>query len=279
MPKRVKQYGLALVGVGVAVGVIAPAVMAAGNFDTFTAKQTFSPNAAGSTSHPVPLGFKQLWTAKGNNPTGNAAPLTKIVAKAYGIQYNGGKFPKCTASQINNAGVAHNWNAVCPHGSLIAEGPIKAVLSPAAGGRGVACDPYIKMYNGGATTQTFFFTLYPQAPGRQYECASGGVHTGTGCAAYTGHLSHSGKTAILTIPLPGCASTNAGNIGLYAALQVLNVTYKKLTKKVHGKTIGYTQSVACKGGQRPWSFAFTAQNFKGKLPHTMTQIVSGKQAC
>jgi hypothetical protein len=30
MPKRVKQYGLALVGVGVAVGVIAPAVIAAG---------------------------------------------------------------------------------------------------------------------------------------------------------------------------------------------------------------------------------------------------------
>jgi hypothetical protein len=35
MPKRVKQYGLALVGVGVAVAVIAPAVIAAGDTDDF----------------------------------------------------------------------------------------------------------------------------------------------------------------------------------------------------------------------------------------------------
>jgi hypothetical protein len=278
MRRRVKRYGLALVGVGVAVGVIAPAVIAAGNFDTFTAKQTFSPNASGSTKHPSPLGFKELWTAKGN-PSRNPAPLTKIVAKVYGLQYNGGKFPKCTASQINNAGVAHNWNAVCPHGSLIGGGPVKAVITPDnyGGSVGGGCYPYLKVYNAGATTQAFLFTFYPQAPGNQYECQD--AQTGTFCAAYTGRLSHSGKTAIMTIPLPGCASTNAGGIGAYDALQVLNVTYKKLTKKVHGKTIGYAQSVACQSGQRPWSFTFSAQNFKGKSPHTMTQTVSGKQAC
>jgi hypothetical protein len=278
MPRRVKQYRLALVGVGVAVGVIAPAVIAAGNFDTFTAKQTFSPNAAGSARHPVPLGFNEHWTAKGN-PSGTAAPLTKIVAKVYGLQYNGGKFPKCTASQINSAGVAHNWNAVCPHGSLIAEGPIKGVVSPATGGRGFRCDPYLRIYNGGATTETFFLTVYPLAPGPwwQYWCMT--TPTGTLCPAYPGHLSDSGKTAILTIPLPGCASTSIAGTGFYDALQRLQVTYKKLTKKVHGKTIGYAQSVGCSGGKRPWSFTFTAQNFKGKSPHTMTQTVSGKQAC
>jgi hypothetical protein len=269
---------LIFIGTALAVLVGAAAAYAATNFDTFSATQTFTPNAAGSATHPSPLGSTEQWMAMGN-PSGNAAPLTKVVAKTYGVVYNGGKFPKCTAAQINNAGVAHNWNAVCPHGSLIGGGPVQSTLTPSTGGKGVACDPYLKVYNGGQNTQTFFFTMYPQAPGMQYTCASGAVHTGTGCAAYSGNLSHSGKTAIETINLPGCASTNAGNVGLYAALQNLKVTYKDLTKKVNGKTIGYSQSIGCSSGKRPWSFTFTAQNFKGKSPSTQTTTVSGKQAC
>jgi hypothetical protein len=268
---------LIVIGTALAVLVGAAAAYAATNFDTFGATQTFSPATAGSAKHPSPLGSTEQWTAKGTS--GNAAPLTKVVAKTYGVVYNGGKFPKCTASQINRAGVAHNWNAVCPKGSLVGGGPVKSMLTGPTGGAGTPCDPYLKVYNGGATTQTFFFTLYPQAPSSKDSCAGGAVHTGTGCAAYTGTLSHSGKTAIETIKLPGCASTDAGGIGAYAALQNLKVTYKDLTKKVNGKTIGYSQSIGCSSGKRPWSFTFTAQNFKGQSPSTMTQTVSGKQAC
>lgn len=262
----------------------AVALAANGNFDKFTATESFSPNAAGSASHPSPLGSAEHWTASGN-PSGSAAPLTKIVAKTYGLVYNGGKFPTCTAAQINAAGSKNGtWDNVCPKGSRIGSGPIKAELTPPAGGAGTACDPLLEIYNGGQNTQTFFFVTSPwkengKAISSKYSCAGGTVKTGTGCAAYSGTLSKSGKTSVLTIKLPGCASTDAGNVGAYAALQDLMVTYAKLTKKVHGKTIGYSQSVACSSGKRPWSFTFTAQNFKGKSPSTQTTTVSGKQAC
>ncbi len=108
-------------------------------------------------------------------------------------------------------------------------------------------------------------------------CAT--AKTGTSCAAYSGTLSKSGKDAVQTIKLPGCASTDAAGLHLYAALQKLDVTYKKLTVKKSGKTIGYAESVACSNGQRPYSFTFTAQNFKGQSPSTQTTTISGKQKC
>lgn len=273
--------------IGTALAVLAGGAVAyAAGFDTFTATQTFTPNAAGSTAHPSPLGFSEHWSGKATNG-GNAAPLTKIVAKVYGLQYNGKHFPKCTAAQINSAGASNGkWDNVCPKGSRIGSGPIKANLTGPAGGGGTACDPLLEVYNGGQNAQTFFFVTSPwkengKAIPAKYSCAGGTVHTGTGCAAYTGNLSKSGKTAVLTINLPGCASTNAGNLGLYAALIDLKVKYSKLTTKVNGKTIGYSQSVACASGKRPWSFAFTWKDFNppggdGKME---SQTVKGKQAC
>ena len=256
----------------------AAVALAAGNFDTFTATATFKPSAAGSATHPSPFSMSEHWTAKGSSG-GNAAPLTKIVAKVYGVQYNGKLFPKCTASQINSAGTSKNWNAVCPKGSLIGGGPVQASLTGPAGGSGTPCDPWLDIYNGGKNTQTFFFVVGPQSPGGKYQCAGGTVKTGTGCAAYSGTLSKSGKYAVETINLPGCASTNAGNIGAYAALQKLDVTYKKLTKKVKGKVVGYEQSVACAGTKRPYSFTFTAQNFKGQSPSTQTTTIKHTAKC
>lgn len=267
-----------ITGTVLAVLGSAAVALAAGNFDTFTATATFSPAAAGSKSSPSALSTTEHWTAKGSGG-GNAAPLTKIVAKVYGLQYNGKDFPTCTASQINNAGTSKDWNKVCPKGSLIGGGPIKAELTPPTGGAGSPCDPYLDIYNGGQTTQTFFFVVGPQSPGGKYSCAGGTVHTGTGCAAYTGTLSHSGNYAVITIPLPGCASTDAGNVGAYAALQKLDVTYKKLTTKKNGKTIAYGDSVACSGNKRPYSYTFTAQNFKGHSPPTQTTTISHTASC
>jgi hypothetical protein len=275
--RRIIVIGTALL----ALAGAAVAFAANGNFDKFTAKETFKPAVAGSTAKPSPLSIAEHWTASGN-PSGNAAPLTKIVAKAYGIQYNGKHFPTCTAAKINAAGGSGQWDKVCPKGSYIGGGPVEAQVTPPAGGGGSACDPLLRIFNGGANTQTFFFVVAPWSdqwgtvPSNR-TCA--GAKTGTSCAAYSGTLSKSGKFAVETIKLPGCASTNAAGLGLYAALQKLDVVYKKLTKKVSGKTIGYAQSVACLNNKRPYSFTFTAQNYKGKTPPTQTTTVKGTAAC
>jgi hypothetical protein len=263
-----------------AVLVGAAVALAAGNFNTYKATETFSPNAAGSTKKPA--AFKSItedWKVKGvSRPAG---PLTKIVAKNYGMKTNGQDFPKCTTTMINNAGNSKGWNKVCPKGSLIGQGPVNSEFVSPNPPYGVAgqCNPYLYIYNGGPKTQVFFFTEGAQSPNAsKYTCLGVSVHTGA-APAYNGNISYSGKDWVLTIPLPATVSTSAGGTGLYASLLHLHVVYSNATTKKGGKTISYGESVACSGSSRPWSFTFTAQNYNGQSPHTQTTTVSGKQKC
>ena len=129
--KRIIIIGTALavlIGVGVAYG--------AGDFNSYTATATFSTSKAGSSAHPVPFAMHQVWTAKGNN--GNeTGPLTRIVAKFYGVVGDGKDFPVCTAKMINEAGAMNGtWNKVCPKGSVIAQGPVQSLFVPAGSAGG-----------------------------------------------------------------------------------------------------------------------------------------------
>jgi hypothetical protein len=280
--------------IGTALAVLAGSgiAFAASHFNIYTAVEKFcsntpsstalsascTPAKAGSNTKPVAVALGEHWTAKGNASTGNARtrPLTKTVVKNFGIITNGKVFPKCTASQINSAGNAKDWNKVCPKGSLIGGGPVESQLGASSGtGPTSPCNPYLYVYNGGANTQTFLFAVGPQSPGGKYSCAT--AKTGTSCAAYTGTLSRSGSYSVTTINLPPCASTKAANLsGIYASLQQLDVVYPDKTK-FNGKT--YMQSVACQSGKRPYSTTFTAQNFAGQSPSTDTQTISGKAPC
>lgn len=259
----------------------AAVAFAAGNFNTYKATEVFSPNAAGSAAKPAP--FKSIvedWKVHGTNGT-PAGPLTRIVAKNYGMKTNGGAFPTCTAAKINAAGNAKGWNKVCPKGSLIGQGPVNSEFVSPNPPYSVAgqCNPYLYIYNGGPKTQVFFFVEGNDSPNpSKYTCLNGAVPTGS-APAYNGNISYSGKTWVLTIPLPATVSTSAGGTGTYASLLHLHVTYGNVTKKVHGKTIAYGESVACSHNKRPWSFTFTAQNYNGKSPHTQTTTVKNAQAC
>ena len=53
------------------------------------------------------------------------------------------------------------------------------------------------------------------------------------------------------------------------------LTFRKLTKKVHGKTVAYNASVSCLKGKRPWSITFQANNGG----HTQTSTVKGSSKC
>jgi len=268
-----------LVGGGVAFA-------AANDFNSYTATQTFSPSSAGSPKHPVPISIHEVWHAKGNNGH-NTAPLTRIVAKMYGVKTDGKDFPKCTAKTINaQNGHGGKWNKVCPKGSLIGQGPVNALFVAATQPtekNPPQCNPYLYVYNGGQGTQVFFFTEYPFAPSPKYTCLNGAVHTGA-AAAYNGYItepsSSNGNTLLVDIPLPPNVSTSAGGIpNNYASLVHLHVKYAKLTRKKNGKTVAYGASIGCKKGNRPYKFVFTAQNFVGQSPHKQTETVTGSQAC
>jgi len=273
---------------GVALAVLGgsgAALAASTAFNSYTATETFSASPAGSPAHPSPLSFHEVYTAKGNNGH-NTAPLTRVVTKTYGIRTNGAKFPTCTANQINSAGNTRGWNKVCPKGSLIASGPVNSLFvafnKPTATNP-PQCNPWLSIYNGGAKTQVFFFSEFPNAPSSKYTCLGGAVPTGA-APAYTGRITQPSASNhnvwTVNIPLPASVSTAAGNIpGNYASLVKLDVTYKNLTTKVNGKTIGYTESIGCKNGTRPYSFAFSAQNYQGQTPATATNTVNGTASC
>jgi hypothetical protein len=282
-----------IAGTTFAVLAGAVAAIAATQFNSYQATETFTPNHAGTASHPAPYGIVEDWKAHGNNGQ-DTAPLVKIVAKIYGQVTDAKDFPKCTAATINNAGKKNGtWNKACPGGetgpALIGQGPVNALFVAATQPKEQnppQCNPYLYIYNGGVANykgkptqeQVFFFTEYPFAPGKQYTCLNGAVHTGA-AAAYPGYVSQSGKTWILTIPLPANVSTSAGGIpNNYASLVHLHVTYAKKTEKKNGKTIAFGGSVACQNGQRPWEFDFTAQNYKPQS-NQQTEVVKGSQPC
>lgn len=277
-----------LIIVGVALAVLGgggAALAASSAFNSYTATETFSASTAGSPQHPAPLAMHEVYTANGNNGH-NTAPLTRVVTRLYGVRTNGGKFPTCTAHQINSAGNTGLWNKVCPKGSLIASGPVNSLFvshnAPLAQ-QAPQCNPYLNIYNGGANTQVFFFSEFPNAPSSQYTCLGGAIHTGA-ALAYTGHITQPSASNhnvwSINIPLPRDVSTAAGNMsGLYASLVRLDVRYKSLTKKVNGKTIGYAESIGCKSATRPYSFTFSAQNYDGQSPATQNTTVSGTASC
>jgi hypothetical protein len=263
----------ALVGVGGAYG--------AGDFNSYTATATFSPSKAGSPANPSPLGMQQVWTANGNG--GNeAGPLTRIVAKFYGMVGDGKDFPVCTAKMINDAGSTNGtWNKVCPKGSVIAQGPVESLFVAAntPGGPGAPCNPYLYIYNGGQGVQVDFFAEFPFAPGRQYTCAGGAVKTGS-AAAYNVPVKRQGGYMVADAKLPPNVSTSAGGLtGVYASLIKYDLTFNKLTKKVRGKTVAYAASIACKNGKRPYSFTFYAQDYQGHSPSTQVTTISHTARC
>jgi len=268
-----------LVGGGVAFA-------AANDFNSYTATQTFSPSSAGSPKHPVPISIHEVWHAKGNNGH-NTAPLTRIVAKMYGVKTDGKDFPKCTAKTINEQnGHGGKWNKVCPKGSLIPSGPVNSLFVPgsnATASNPPQCNPYLSIYNGGPTTQVFFFSEYPDAPSPKYSCLNGAVKTGA-AAAYNGYVTEPSSSNhnvwTINIPLPPNVSTSAGGIkGVYASLVKLDVLYKKLTAKKNGHTIAYGASIGCKNGKRPYSTTFYAQNYQGQSPQHQTTTISHVAAC
>lgn len=251
-----------IIGAALTVLAVAAGVAYAATFNSYSAKLTFSPSKAGSKAKPSPLGHTETYEAKGLN--GNrAAPLVDIKTTIYGVVSNAKAFPTCTASQIT-ANPA-KWDKVCPAKSLVATGPVKAQLGPTDLSKpGSPCNPFLHVYNGGHWTLVFFFVIIPP----KYTCAT--LQTGAS-APYIGHVKQVGKNLVIDVPLPPDVSTKAGNLtGVYGSLVKEVLTYKKLTTKVKGKTVGFQSSVACKGGKRPWSLQFTAvSNGVRETPQTI----------
>jgi len=260
---------IVVVATALAVLVTAASAYAAtGGFNTYTAKLSFSPNKAGSGKAPSALGFTQQYVAGGTS--GNrTAPLTDIKTKIYGIVPNSKAFPTCSAAKI----AAAKSDTGCPKGALVATGAITAILGPASSPSAstpgtLPCDPLLHAWNGGGTKIVFFFV--DQAPA--HTCAGGAITTGT-VGPFVGTTKVVGKTLVMDTPIPNYVSFPI--TGIEGSLTSETLHWLKVTKKVHGKTVAYNQSVACNKGKRPYSVTFTAE-MNGQ---SQSGTVSGTQKC
>lgn len=262
---------LAIAGTAVAFLVGAAAAYAAFYNSYNGSKLSFAPKVAGSRAHPAPIGETVIYKASSTSSGDRAAPLKNIKTTIYGVISNGGKLPVCTDKTIVSAGAAGGYDKACPKGSLIAQGPVHSLLGPAndpTTSHSVPCNPFLHVYNGGKSTQVFFFTT-----DAAHQCH--GLVTGE-TAPYDGHISRHGANWVLNVPLPPDISTQVANQpGLYGSLVSQTLIYYRSTK-VKGKTLHYMDAVACKGTKRPYTIQFTSQQYTGG---DVTQTVKGTDKC
>ena len=259
-----------IIGTALAVLVGATAAYAAFSNQYGGTKVFWSPKKAGSSAKPIPVGMTEVLKA-GSSTNGNrAAPLTDIKTTSYGIRLNGAKLPVCTDAMIEANKTL--YDKACPKGSMIASGPVNALLGPASDpsqSKGTPCNPLLHVYNGGPKTQVFFFTT-----DAQHQC--GGLPTGA-TAPYDGHISYKGKTLVVDVPLPPTVSTKVANIpNEYGSLIGETLTFPIASKDAKGKTLHYSNAVACKKHKRAWSVQYTAQTYNGG---SETQTVKGSDKC
>ncbi|HYB27795.1 MAG TPA: hypothetical protein VEF89_14345 [Solirubrobacteraceae bacterium] len=251
----------------VLVGAVS-AYAASSGFNTYTAKLSFSPNKAGSSTAPSALGWTEVLGANGT--AGNrTAPLTDIKTTFYGLTSNGKDFPTCSLSTISAA----KSDTGCPKGALVATGSITALLGPvsdqsASNPTVVPCDPLLDVWNAGQGKVVFFFV--DQAP--SHLCAGGAVPTGY-VGPFPGTIKTVGKNLVENTPIPTYVSFPLS--GVEGSLTSETLHWTNLKRKVKGKTVYYTQSVGCKSGKRPYSVAYTAE----QNGTSQTGTVTGSAKC
>ena len=237
--------------IGTALAVLVGAAVAMAAINTYSAQMKFSPTKAGTGKKPVPVSFSVAYQAKGTN--GNrTAPLTDVKSTVYGLKANWKGFPTCSEAQI----AAAKNDTGCPSGALVASGAITAVIGPtnnqSASAPGTApCDPLLHVWNSGGGKLTFFFVDEPP----NHMCAGGALTTGS-VPPYPATIKASGKNLVLDTPVPTYVSYPL--YGIEGSLETLNLTFKKLSVRSHGKKVYDIQSVGCHGSKRPYSVTFTA---------------------
>jgi hypothetical protein len=121
-----------------------------------------------------------------------------------------------------------------------------------------------------ASKLTFFFVETPA-----HQCLGGALTTG-GTGPYPATYRQVGKYLELDVPIPDYI--NYPVPGLVGSLESEHLTFAKLTRPVHGKTVAATSSIGCQGHNRPYSATFTStlpSNGATKEIHT----VSASAAC
>jgi hypothetical protein len=223
----------------------------------------------------VEIGYTETLQAANAVSSKVAAPLVNIKTTIYGLVSNLKDFKTCPESTFTKP----PYNKACPKGSEVGTGVVNSFLGnssllkmnqPPKNTNPLPCNPDLVVYNGGGGKEWYFFTASSAT-----QCS--GLTTGA-TAPYPGTVAQSGKNLVINVPLPPDVSTAvAGTQGFYGSLIKESIKVTPEATKVHGKTVYSQASVACKGGKRPYSVAFTAVATASSPK--VTQTVTGSAKC
>lgn len=188
----------------------------------------------GTKAKPKPVA--PVFSFTGQGPTSDTRPGTpkEVQFVMQGLRENGGSFPKCTAAQIDAA----QSDKSCPKGSAVATGGLHAKLGPEGDKTSnAACSKDFTLYNSGKHKTSLFVTGDPA------QCAGVG---------YLPPIAMPWKAVkggtMLRLPFPQNISHPLP--GLEGSFDEMHFTFKTLKKKKAGKTVGYLESVGCKGTRK-----------------------------
>ncbi len=252
-----------ILGAGLAL-VLAASAFAA-SLNSYTSSVAARQSGAGTRRQPVALGLVvHLSAHTADAANANAAPLTDLTLILPKVGFNSSAFPVCTVARI----IAAQTDAGCPPGARVATGEVTAALwSPSEPTQtGTPCDPTLDVWNAGARRLTYFLEI-PAGHG----CS--GLMTGA-IPPWTGTLREVGTTLRIDIPLPASVSTDAGDLGLYAALESETLTFAKLTRTEGTRTTPFLESLGCVAGARPYTIKVSASD--DGTPATATLRGSGR---
>jgi hypothetical protein len=226
------------------------AVAYAAQVNTYTVTGKTSPAKSGSKAKPVPIGLSFGYTV-GEQSGGRPSPVKRYTIGFYGMQSNGGLFPKCTAAQIN----AKQDDGGCPKGSEVGSGYILNAAGNSADptDTSIPCNLNLTIYNAGQGRAALFLKGGPTIPVQGKACVI--TINQAIDAKYVSVFG--GKGQALQFDVPANLLHPIG--GVDNAVTNVSSTIKKLTVKSKGKTRGYYESVGCQAAKRPISVDFLTE--------------------
>jgi len=254
------------IGIVAALAMLIAAGSAIAAIDTYSGGYSFK-GKAGSKSSPAPLDFTQHFALKAANAGSLTGILNKVTTSISGVKVDSTGFPTCSAKQVNNW-TKTSYASVCPKGSLVASGSIKAQLGTTTNftPQGLNCDPDLYVWNAGGNKLTFFFETTST-----HQCLGGQITTGQ-TPAFTATYKQSGSNLVVTIPVPN-AVTHIGPAtgGYLASLSSEYLKWRSTTSKGHRDIT----SVGCHGKRHfSYTFSATAPNQPAE-----TKTIKGEAAC
>jgi hypothetical protein len=229
----------------IAVSAIALIAVAIAQADTITV--TSGAGGGGTKAKPKPNAPYFSFTVAGPSPGARPATPTKVIAIWTGERENAAGFPVCTAAMIQSK----QSNSVCPHGSLVGAGTLKAEVGPAGNpNSNASCTKQVLVYNAGGNRAV----QYLFGPGA--DCAGVGY-----LPPVSTYWSNAGGKATLTLPVPENVSHPLP--GVEGTITSETIKFKRLVSAGNNRH-AYLSGVGCGSSKvRSFTYILLARSYPG----------------